>query len=755
MLNKIVKRSMAIVMIIVMIALSSVSVFAHEYTNEKSMSSINVQSEELVTGEQDNRKEVDKPIEEIADIINDSSKGIGDLKEEIITTKTYVEGLATKHEMKNIDVFKTALVLKYPELSDKELGKIILLTLGDSEEFIATLPDEKIIEAISYTSLVKTESYFKQTVEGEKIEISEQDYHEAIISIETSKLSKDSSLTKDEAINNRSNSNAYDETETLDSYIKLTSTTYKTNPSYALDGRNYFTIRGEVEWTNTPIFRSKDILAIASSGNADQYYQPYAYAYWPVYDNPDISLEDWAYIGVNGGEGELAFGTALKIYNPSIYGVAVDVQVGLMENTGNLEYAYVYYGISTQDDVTCQVGYAHKTLGIGDPSVSIDSSGSLSFSIGIISTMNEYKGESFTLYHESYFVSLISPSANASIPYNGDPPTFYWQANKGLSKQYILELDYLNNGTYMSRTINTSTSYVLSTSDWNTIINDAPFTASGVKQIKWRIKINYIIYPEEDPYCTDWVTLNITGIPVTYVETLPTIASNNRYTEKVIYLEAGGYKDIIVSFAIGGNRVIQTFGTIDTYLELYSDDGTKLLGQSDTDDEGYSYNALLSYNFAANTSYKVRVKYYSSSSYGNTKLTIVPTYHHDNYEAAYGTYSATTVSWSLSNNRVALFRYKFDSSGIATFTMSANVDTYIYVLDPTSTTVVARFSGDNTNAANLYDDDSGGNLQAQLSKYVQAGKEYLIIISFYNPSTMSGDFSITSRLTNNQQAVWI
>ena len=760
MLIRIIRKFTAIILVIMLMVWYTTPAFALDDTSEKMTTSVISQNNDLLESDAIEYEKIEKAHledEQIKDMINDPSKGINDLKEAILTQQSYVEGLTTKLEINNISSFKTALELKYPEMSDIELGETILLTLGDSEEFIATLPDEKIIEAIGYTSVVKTESFFKQTADGEKIEMSEEDYYDAIALLEANEQSEDSATTNESASLNSASisSSAYDETETLDSYIKLTSTAYKTNPSYALDGRNYFTIRGEVEWTKSPMIRGKDILAIASSGNVDQNYQSYAYAYWMFYDDPDFTCEDWAYIGKNGGEGELSDGYALKIYNPSIYGVAVDVQIGLMQNTGDLQYAYVYYGISTQEDVTCQVGYAHKTVGIGDPSVSIDSSGSLSFSIGLVSTMNEYMGQSFTLYHESYSVSLISPSANASISCNATVPTFYWQSPNGLSKQYILEIDYLNNGTYMSRSINTSTSYALSTSDWDTIINDSPFISSGVKRINWRIKINYIIYPDEVPYCTEWSTFTITGVPMTSEETLPIIAANNRYTEKVIYLDSGAYKDIKVTFASSGNRVVQTFGTIDTFLELYSSDGTKLLGQADTDDDGYSLNALFSYNFSANTSYTIRVKFCSSSAYGNTKLAIVPTYHHDNYEAAYGTYSSTTVSSSLGNNAVALFRYKFDSSGIATFSMSADADSYIYIIDPTSTAVIARFSGDNTDIANLYDDDSGGNLQAQLSKYVQAGKEYLVIISFYNPSTMSGEFSITSRLIPALQTVLI
>ena len=73
-----------------------------------------------------------------------------------------------------------------------------------------------------------------------------------------------------------------------------------------------------------------------------------------------------------------------------------------------------------------------------------------------------------------------------------------------------------------------------------------------------------------------------------------------------------------------------------------------------------------------------------------------------------------------------------------------NQDTYLYVIDPTSTELITQYYY-NPGAANLYDDDSAGNYQAQLTKTVQANKEYLVILTFYDPSATSG--AVTIRTT--------
>lgn len=221
------------------------------------------------------------------------------------------------------------------------------------------------------------------------------------------------------------------------------------------------------------------------------------------------------------------------------------------------------------------------------------------------------------------------------------------------------------------------------------------------------------------------------------------IVRDSRYCEETATIaQTGGYIDFILHFRSSCNRVIQTFGIQDTYLELYTSDGTLVQGRTDTDDKGYGSNALLSYEFEEGKIYILRVKFYYTYVTGAVRIGIVPTYHHDNYESAYGPYGINTWGWSLSINRVALFRYKFSESGDVTFTMLASGDTYLYVIDPASTDPIVRYTGSNSGAKSLYDDDSAGNFQAEITKNVTANKEYLVLISFFNPSYMSGEFKI-------------
>lgn len=733
MLSKTVKKAILYLLVMTFFTMPTITVFASETKpdNEK-----NILESEPITNEYDKREAelsnvLPMPLEEISD---NPDIGVDELKRSILKEDSYTDGLAIKHAVRNIDIFKSALQLKYPTMSEIEVGKMILMSLGDSEDFVATLPEEKIIEAIGYISVTQTISFFQQTADGLKMEISEQDYYSAVSQIEGEQHTNDSKQS-DYGIS--VHEGVYDEVETKDSYIKVTSTAYKRIPSYAVTGRNYFTLRGEVEWTKTPFFQGKDVLAIASSGNVDDSYTSSAYASW------SNGLQNDAAINRNGGKGEKNEDT-LKIYNPGVNGIAVEVQVGLSNEGPVLKCVYAYYGISTQNDVTCQVGYAHKTLGFGGPNVSIDYSGLISFSVGLASSMETYYGRAFTLYHEYYAVSLTNPTHDEAISYTSAAPTFEWDREYGFPEQYILEIDYLGDGTgkYMRKYVSDRTDYTLSQSDWQTIINNASFTGT-VKKIRWRITINYTRYPLES-YHANWKSFTITGVPLTTKEEL-TIYGHARYTEKIIHLGAGGYKDFSVTFRQSGTQLIQTFGDKDTVIELYSSSDSLL---TRNDDGGYKLNGLLTYYFQAGVKYKIRVRLFGSSTYGDTKLAITPACgvrktdktSITNYEDIYAVENYTAYNWGTyaEPNYTRVITYKTASSGSYNFEIESNFDTYIYVIDPRSNTAITE----NVN----YNDDGGEGLNPSLTTHLNADVPYLIIYCAYNPSTLTETMDLTLKI---------
>jgi hypothetical protein len=240
-------------------------------------------------------------------------------------------------------------------------------------------------------------------------------------------------------------------------------------------------------------------------------------------------------------------------------------------------------------------------------------------------------------------------------------------------------------------------------------------------------------------------TLNLDVQPKTL-----SIPAGSRYTEEIVTLGAGKYQDYLVTFGTTGTQTLQTFGTWGgTYIEILNAGGTSSLGYYTG--SGYSNNAFVSYSFAANTQYRVRIGFSNSSTSATTKLAIVPSSYYASYSSisSYNDYSGN-VNHSLSTNSVALARYTYTnttntSQTSVTFTTSSSYDAYLYIIDPYSTSPVMQATSNNADYPSLYDDDSGGSMQAKITKNMTKGKEYLVIACFYNPNTTSGSLTVQSQ----------
>lgn len=253
-----------------------------------------------------------------------------------------------------------------------------MIMLGDDEDFVNSLPTEKVLEALEYTSVERTDVYLRETQNGELVQISKSDYD------------ADSATAATQA--------------TIPSYsetfgkLVIRSTAYKRSPTYALNGRDYYSIRGEIIWEELPIFEMTDMLVISSTGNIDNEFDCTAYGTWGKKANGGFFKNDFAHLrSQDGGDGAY-----LKLSAPSVYGMGVSMPVAIAKDDNEYEcdvvnHVYAYYGVSSQNDITCQVSYAHAILA-WTPSFSVSSSGSVSFG-GIGMQRETFYGTPFTLYH--------------------------------------------------------------------------------------------------------------------------------------------------------------------------------------------------------------------------------------------------------------------------------------------------------------------------------------------------------------------
>lgn len=327
----------------------------------------------------------------------------------------------------------------------------------------------------------------------------------------------------------------------------------------------------------------------------------------------------------------------------------------------------------------------------------------------------------------------IKNSSNVSV---STPPQLSWKVNGSNANPndrfQIVFYDSLGNQKYVTATINSAKKnnelfeYSISTADWSNVISQFSGTATiniAVKGFHARLS------PLSGPYVSKYAPITV-ATPNKELR----ITANNRYTEEIMSLNKGEYRDYILTFATSGNRLIQTFGAKDTYLYLYNANGTQI---SYDDDDGYGTNALLSYNFLANTKYRIRIKFYSSSTAGDIKLAIIPTASYNTYENIYnGPVNWSGHSGSLKLNSVDVFRYSPSTNRTINLKMDASFDTYLYIIDPRSAEPISP----NFSKPSCYNDDGAGNLQAKITKTLTANAPYLIIASAYNPSSLSGSY---------------
>ena len=104
---------------------------------------------------------------------------------------------------------------------------------------------------------------------------------------------------------------------------------------------------------------------------------------------------------------------------------------------------------------------------------------------------------------EKYFLTLDYPNDNWTFGQQDEPPRFSWTVQEGIPQEYVLEIDYLNDGTYLTKNIVDRTNYKLTSEEWETIINDTPLV-DGVKTVRWRVRIDYVYHTDLESYYTNW-----------------------------------------------------------------------------------------------------------------------------------------------------------------------------------------------------------------------------------------------------------
>lgn len=284
-----------------------------------------------------------------------------------------------------------------------------------------------------------------------------------------------------------------------------------------------------------------------------------------------------------------------------------------------------------------------------------------------------------------------------------------------------------------------TTSYTLTPSEWNKVLY-----SYGQKY-----KVAVVSYQTDTPKTGGYIssTIELAKPAPAVLEQTISMSANTRYYESELRFQPSQYMDYHISFAAAGSKIIQTFGTMDTVMYLYSSSGSLL---ASNDDGGYNRNAFIRYSVSANTEYIVRIKFYNTLVTGTTKLAITPTSwlinpgsnsiesFADIWAVTGRTSYTLNTSCALGNTKVMTFTVPSDGS--YTFQTTGSIDTYMYIIDPRSSSILSYSD---------YDDDDGEGNNALITKNLEAGVPYLIIYSAFNIQSTSYVGKIQVKITKN------
>lgn len=211
--------------------------------------------------------------------------------------------------------------------------------------------------------------------------------------------------------------------------------------------------------------------------------------------------------------------------------------------------------------------------------------------------------------------------------------------------------------------------------------------------------------------------------------------SSDRYAERTLPLTLNAFdndKYYYLSFKTGGNKLIQTIGSLDTCLFLFDSEYNLLASDFES---GYQSNSLLCYTVQADTPYLLLVGVDETPTQNDiTKIGITPASStYEKYEDLPTLSGSSQIYFSSILNTTYVTKIQTSVSGTYTLTVlnreSTTIDTYLYIIDP-------------RNAKCISDDDSHGNYEAEITTTLMANYSYLAIVSTYDISNSAGNISL-------------
>ena len=208
----------------------------------------------------------------------------------------------------------------------------------------------------------------------------------------------------------------------------------------------------------------------------------------------------------------------------------------------------------------------------------------------------------------------------------------------------------------------------------------------------------------------------------------------------IFKLSPGSTLSFRVYWYQAANMIVQTFGGIDTVLEVYDEYTGELL--TSDDDSGYEYNAFVSFPVNSYSSYIIKIRYIGGA-YGQTKLVFTPLngIASSSVIRSYGDF-LTVQNTEQVNLTIGMEQFHAQaivfippSSGTYQFSVVSSYQSTVFVIDPRNS--AALHSGEEY----IESETVGG--EAVLEIFLEKDVPYFIVFGAKTPSTISESGTIT------------
>ncbi len=261
-----------------------------------------------------------------------------------------------------------------------------------------------------------------------------------------------------------------------------------------------------------------------------------------------------------------------------------------------------------------------------------------------------------------------------------------------------------------------------------------------------------------------------------------TVPAGCNYTETVKTMRRTATYNYTLRFAESGPKVIQTFGGFDTDMVL-TDSSLNILALDDdggyipTDDEicdqfpglprlsgGIDFkgentifnnhgNALISYDFVAGRDYYLFVNLKLTDTVENSfpglliagnpvDVKISITAGRCLNFGSLGKATEESYGGTVTNRRAAMFVMTPSYNAYVKYilTSGAYVNRSLYIINPASTELSREYTGADSSDRSLFATGHGGN--TEVIKRVEAGKDYFVVVTYFNRYAPSGWFKL-------------